>query len=146
MDVHPVLLNWLASFLSNRFPRVKLGSHFSDWCPVSAGAPQGTKVGPLLFLTMVNDLRTQDNLVKYVDDSTLWEVLSENVQSELPSKVNDCVNWASHSDMKLNPSKTKEMLVSFRSNPPAVLPLIINNKIVEIVNVAKLLGVWILRT
>jgi len=54
-DTPQVLLNWCANFLTNRKQRVCLNSFFSPWKHVHAGVPQGTKLGPLFFLVMVND-------------------------------------------------------------------------------------------
>ena len=48
-----------------------------------------------------------------------------------------------YSDMKLNPSKTKELFVNFSTNPPTVPPIITDHKVVEVVKEVKLLGVWI---
>ncbi|CAB3977272.1 Hypothetical predicted protein [Paramuricea clavata] len=60
-------------------------SNYSAWKYIQAGVPQGTRLGPLLFLIMVNDLIPATDLVKFVDDSTTWEVLHRDSQSNLPS-------------------------------------------------------------
>ena len=143
MDVHPVLVNWIADFLSGRMQRTRVGQFFSDWKHVNSGVPQGTKLGPLLFLIMVNDLRNSPNLVKYVDDTTVWEVLSKNSSSNFPAIVDECANWASANNMKLNESKTKELQVCFSSQPVTHPAITINNVPVDIVKHAKLLGVTI---
>ena len=67
---------WVIDFLMDRSQRVKL-SHdcFLEWGPVRSGVPQGTKLGPWLFVLMINDLRPSDAQTwKYVDDTTLAEV------------------------------------------------------------------------
>ena len=75
LNVPPILLNWCAHFLRDRQLRVKLGNSISTWKPVHAGVPQGTKLGPLFFLVMVNDLSVTLPLYKYVDDVTVFEVV-----------------------------------------------------------------------
>jgi hypothetical protein len=70
MAVHPVLINWIADFLSNGLQRTKIGQDYSAWKYIQAGVPQATKLAPLLFLIMVNDLKPATDLVKFVDDST----------------------------------------------------------------------------
>ena len=143
MAVHPVLINWIADFLSNRLQRTKIGQDYSAWKHIQAGVPQGTKLGPLFFLIMVNDLIPATDLVKFVDDSTTWEVLHRDSQSNLPSAVKACEEWSCDNNMKLNASKTKEMRVNFSSSSPSYPPIVINNQIVNIVTHAKLLGITI---
>ena len=143
LDVHPVLINWVACFLLDRQQRTRVGHCYSSWKFVNAGVPQGTKLGPLLFLLMANDLKPSENTVKYVDDTTVWEVLSKNTQSCIPSTVAQCAEWASRNNMKLNPTKTKEVVVNFSTRPPSHSPIVIDGTEVDLVSQAKLLGVVI---
>ena len=57
LGTKPSIVNWIIDFLRDRTQRVKLNSDcFSDWTKVPAGVPQGTKLGPWLFLVMINVL------------------------------------------------------------------------------------------
>jgi hypothetical protein len=144
--VFRALFSTLATFPHVRIRPSKHGNHkVIVYCRAwfQAGVPQGTKLGPLLFLIMVNDLIPATDLVKFVDDSTTWEVLHRDSQSNLPSAVKACEEWSCDNNMKLNASKTKEMRVNFSSSSPSYPPIVINNQTVNIVTHANLLGVTI---
>ena len=76
MGIHPVLINWIANFLTDRRQHTRIGPNYSCWRSINGGVPQGTKLGPLLFLILVNDLKVSDDSVKFVDDTTLWEIIT----------------------------------------------------------------------
>ena len=92
------IVHWILGFLSDRSQRVKLSREcLSEWGAVPAGVPQGTKLGPWLFLLMINDLLTPSALFgmwKYVDDTTLSEKVPKGQQSRAQEAVDHVSNWS----------------------------------------------------
>ena len=69
------LIPWIISVLSNRRQRVKIGEAFSAWLPVNGHVPHGTKLGPILFFIMIDDLpipTPETNLWKFVVNVSFW--------------------------------------------------------------------------
>ena len=84
----PSVVNWIIDFLRGRQQRVKVNGVFSDWLDVPAGVPQGTRLGPWLFLAMINDLRLPEgfHMWKFADDTTVSEVVPPPPSTALYNK------------------------------------------------------------
>ena len=77
MGVSGKLYNLLENYLSDRFQRVLLNGQTSSWRPVLAGVPQGSILGPLLFLIYINDLPNElkSNANLFADDTSLFTIV-----------------------------------------------------------------------
>ena len=100
-------LELIQSFLCHRFQRVVLNGQSSTWLPVTAGVPQGSILGPLLFLIYMNDL--SNNLSStaklFADDTSLFSVVNDvNLsQFHLNSDFKKISEWAYQWKMAFNP-------------------------------------------
>ena len=94
-DINSYIINWIAAFFSNKQQRAKLEKDcFSEWSSDRAGVPQGVKLGPWLFLVMLNYLSadTSSGLFKYVDDTTVYEVVENKGTSHAQALLTRCLH------------------------------------------------------
>ncbi len=66
-----ILLRWMGAFLSDRRQCVRIGEDISEWLHLNGSVPQGSWLGPLLSVIMLNDRHSKGLLHKYMDDSTI---------------------------------------------------------------------------
>ena len=108
---------------------------------------QGTKLGPILFLVMINDLASHSPLRSsnwmFVDDVTISQAIHRNSPPGIQQDLNSIDAWSMSNNMKLHPKKCKDFTISFLRNSPQELSstLSINSQPLEKVTCFKLLGV-----
>ena len=106
------LLEWIRSFLRGRRQRVVMGEIVSEWRDIMSGVPQGSVLGPLLFVIYINDLPDGlENVFKmYADDSkVIAGVGEEDQESKLQGDIDKIKDWCDKWSMCLNSSKCKIM-------------------------------------
>lgn len=143
MGLHDVLVRWVAAFLTKRQQRVKLGNIKSEWRPINGSVPQGSWLGPLLFVLMINDLHLPSLCHKYMDDTTVTEILKRFQDSKMQDLANATCQWSKENNMRLNKKKTKQMAISFKRSSDPIPELRIDGIDIEHVSTFKLLGVHI---
>lgn len=107
--------DWFKSYLSNRLQFVEINGNMSSCLPIRCGVPQGSILGPLLYLIYVNDIgkSCQCNILSFADDTTLY--VSHSNINELFSIANEQLNnlftWFCANKLCLNESKTKYIVI-----------------------------------
>lgn len=133
------LCTWLASFLSNRSQSVLLEGVVSKPAKVTSGVPQGTVLGPLLFLLFINDLPlvTTATCKLFADDVLLYG----QDQAGMQDALNHVVKWAKEWQMELSPGKCVTLRVGSSSSVPVPYMYILNGQPLQWVDHYKYLGV-----
>jgi len=119
------LLNFFENYLQNRKQRVVLNGIESNWENVSAGVPQGSVLGPLLFIIYINDLtdNISSDMRLFADDSSLFTRVSgiEETHEKLVNDLETVTAWGYQWKMEFNPNINKqaiEVIFSAKQNKP----------------------------
>ena len=148
IGIRGIALDFIKSYLTDRVQFVELNGDPSDLQKISCGVPQGSILGPMLFLLYINDLHLCTkllNLFLFADDTTIvftstdLNFLIASVNRELQSLS----NWFAQNKLSVNVSKTNYMI--FKTYPVASLnmPLLLDGKSITRVSSTKFLGVII---
>lgn len=139
------LHDWFKDYLSNRRQRVVFPGVNSEWAYTKAGVPQGSVLGPLLFLIYINDIveDIHSNIRLFADDTSLYiivhdpETSAELLNSDLV-KIDD---WAEKWLVTFQPPKTESLVISRKTNKPAHPALNMQNQQIKEVDTHKHLGI-----
>ena len=139
------LLLWFENYLSDRSQRVVISGSSSDTVPILAGVPQGSILGPLLFLVYINDIVSDiDSSIRlFADDTTLYVIVDnpQHAAHRLNSDLQTINNWASTWLVSFNPDKTESLLISRKQNKRNHPPVFMNNTQIQEVDSHKHLGI-----
>jgi len=139
-------LNWFKSYLKYRKQSVKANGFSSSFMEVIYGVPQGSILGPILFLLFINDLpmcleSSYCNL--FADDTIIYNQSHEiaDAQQKLQNDLKNLESWFNNNNLHVNVDKSCCMQVSSRSNHSHDLRLCLNDESLLQVNETKYLGV-----
>ena len=140
------LLNWMKSFIHGRFQRVVLNGIESQWLEVTSGVPQGSVLGPLLFVLYINDIaeNIKCKLGIFADDTKIYSIINsvsnvEDLQCDLDNMQEWCETWL----LNLNLDKCKVMHIGRTLN--STYKMDISNTCIDLCEVEseKDLGLWV---
>ena len=143
-------LKWFKSYLTDRFQFVTCNNSSSSLKSLSVGVPQGSILGPILFLTFVNDLPNcfkNSKASLYADDSTLTCTgkTVDELQNNMQVALDSALKWFKENKLIVNLSKTNMMLIgtNYKTKQLSNISVTVNN--IELIkcDTAKLLGIII---
>ena len=130
--VDGLMLRFIRSYLQGRQQQVVIGGTTSTTRDVKSGVPQGSILGPLLFVLFINDMFSciseGTDIALYADDTKIWRVIHYSEDHFiLQGDIDRLYTWASSNQMKFHPSKCKALSVTYQRNILHNLPFTIFN-------------------
>ena len=139
--------NWIKSYISNRYQYVSFDNVCSDRELITCGVPQGSILGPLLFILYINDIaHVSDKLysILFADDSNMF-CTGNNINSLISlmnTEISKIIDWLHINKLSLNVEKSNYMIFS-RKHISTVRDVSINNCQLKRIYQTKFLGVFI---
>ena len=127
-NIDGLMLKFIKEYLRDRYQRVLINGNFSSTLNVESGVPQGSILGPLLFVLFINDIQTcvsgGTNIALYADDTKIWRIIeTESDCMILQNDIDSLQNWSIQNKMVFHPQKCKILTISKKySNVYAHLP------------------------
>ena len=143
--IRGTLLKWIECFLTDRTQQVIINDKCSDSLPVLSGVPQGSVLGPLLFMCYINDIPNdlKSTIRLYADDALLYRTIhNDSDVHALQNDLNILNTWANEWQMSFNPKKTEFLRITNKIKP-LESHYHLQNTPIPIVIYAKYLGVVI---
>ena len=137
------IAKWLEAFLKHRQQRVRVDGELSDPVPVLSGVPQGSVLGPLLFLILLLDInKNVENTAvgSYADDTKLWKgIATPGDVQHLQLQLETIYDWCSKNNMQLNEKKFES--ISIGQSDRNVSYITPSGEEIEIKHVVRDLGI-----
>jgi hypothetical protein len=111
---------WIRGFLSGRTQCVAVDGEESEWCPVISGVPQGSVMGPVLFLIFINDITDgiKSSMRLFADDSVIYRnIRSPDDQQALHHDLVKVFEWAERWGMSFNVNKCVHITITKKLKP-----------------------------
>jgi hypothetical protein len=111
-------LNWIGEWLSGRRQRVSVNKTFSEWQAVTSGVPQGSVLGPILFLIYINDIDSGlvSKLCKFADDSKLCKnIRNGSDRDDLQNDLDSLCEWSREWQMQFNVDKCSVLHLGYKN-------------------------------
>ena len=144
--INGIYLRWISNFLLGRSQRVMVAGTGSEWAPVLSGVPQGSVLGPVLFICYINDMpnTVSSFIYMYADDTKIGrQVATAEDSKKLQADLNRMQQWSDKWQLKFNSTKCKVMHLGY-DNSKATYTMI-NDRVevpLEHSSEEKDLGVW----
>ncbi len=140
-------LTWFSSYLANRGHRVAIDGKTSNLEYINAAVPQGSVLGPLLFLVYINDVTDgiESEIFLFADDTSIFRSgkCNESLAQQINSDLNKISLWAKRWKININPTKTVAMLFSKKASPDTHFQIKLNNEVIRLSSHHKHLGLWL---
>ena len=147
LQVNQLLVKWIYSYLSDRKQQVVVGGSSSNALPVLSGVPQGSVLGPLLFLLYINGitsitLSSNSHLTLYADDMLLYQPISNSADyAHLQEDINKISEWVDANYLQFNIQKCDFMRVTRKRTGVCPPTLYLCREPLQEVNSYKYLGI-----
>ena len=145
-NLHPSVVGWTKSFLSDRTQSVVVDGHTSAEAPVLSGVPQGTVMGPLLFLIFINDIANNvDSKIRlFADDCLLYKKIATTEDCNLLQKdLDTLVEWSKTWGMAFNVKKCNVLSITNKTKNRVVNEYQMENQPIKTIDSTPYLGVII---
>ena len=129
--VRGTALDWFKSYLTDRTQKVSINGQLSNPCNVQSGVPQGSVLGPLLFLLYINDMPSVSKLLKFhlfADDTSIFfsDKNVRNLENTVNAELMKVSDWLNANKLTLNVDKSNFLLIS---SPQKKISCTVNLKI-----------------